>query len=947
MSESVLSRFENRRQYDSQMTVLKPAELFRRLHAGHTLVTANSRLARVLAGRYDRWRMAGGDRQWRRARILSWNAWLDGIWQQAALDGVPGADRAVPGPQQLLSLWSSVLERSELARGLLRPGTLAEQVMESRRTAVEWGLDLAHPAWRPGSAGNENHSAFGQWNRAFEAHCREHGWLPPEDRAGVLARAVAAGRCRVDGPVDLLGFDEFTPVQAALRDALRAAGAAMEEIAPAPAAGHARSWRAAHRHEELDRMARWVRDRYERDPQATIAIVAPELRESRDAIERHLQRILLPSATPLPPAGRPWNVSMGVPLDRTPPVAAAFDLLALLRPRIDIQVAGRVLRSPWFRGAVRERAPRSHLERYLRATYPRQLDLEELVFQAGAVRLRARDGRELPPEEQAPQAWNAPLLRELAAGLLRFERRNRGALRPSAWADAFEQLLGRAGWPRLPDADAQPGEHDAAWQARQAWQEALRALASLDATSGRIGRDGAIAQLRRICREHVFQARGAAARIQVLGLYEMAGLRFDHLWVTGLDGASWPGAARPDPFIPGLLQEAAGLPHSSPRRELEVARTVTARLLESADEIVFSHAAQRDGEPVPPSPLLAGLPAASGAGPGGWDGDDWPGAMARAPAAALGPLAMPGPLRAPAARGGSSILRHQALCPFRAFASNRLGAEGLQAPVDGIDPMLHGSLLHRVLEGFWRETRSRGALAALPDDGLRRRVRAQVEQVLAEERGLRFRPQFRGVEAQRLARLAGRALELELERADFEAVDFEREVLHEIGGETIRLYIDRIDRLADGGLAIIDYKTGRVDPAKWFGERPEDPQLPLYAVSAGETPFAVVFEVIRDDECLFKGVVRDAGAFPGLPPKRSAANEALVAAGADMPGTVAAWREALHRLMAGFLAGQAAVDPKNGRATCRDSWCELQPLCRIGELERLQAERADPAEAGA
>ena len=37
-----------------------------------------------------------------------------------------------------------------------------------------------------------------------------------------------------------------------------------------------------------------------------------------------------------------------------------------------------------------------------------------------------------------------------------------------------------------------------------------------------------------------------------------------------------------------------------------------------------------------------------------------------------------------------------------------------------------------------------------------------------------------------------------------------------------------------------------------------------------------------------------------------------------------------------FLAGEAAIDPKNGRKTCRNSYCELQPLCRIDELEQRQ-----------
>ena len=39
--------------------------------------------------------------------------------------------------------------------------------------------------------------------------------------------------------------------------------------------------------------------------------------------------------------------------------------------------------------------------------------------------------------------------------------------------------------------------------------------------------------------------------------------------------------------------------------------------------------------------------------------------------------------------------------------------------------------------------------------------------------------------------------------------------------------------------------------------------------------------------------------------------------------------------MADFLAGRAPVDPLKGRKTCDNSYCELQSLCRIGELELL------------
>jgi probable DNA repair protein len=529
--------------------------------------------------------------------------------------------------------------------------------------------------------------------------------------------------------------------------------------------------------------------------------------------------------------------------------------------------------------------------------------------------------------------------------LSRFERDSRGARAPSAWAEAIDGLLSQLGWPLVNEAGEEENtrEHGEIWQAFQAWQEGLRELASLDATVATLGRQAAINQLQQVCRERIFQPRTPPATIQVLGLYEASGLRFDHLWVPGLHNDNWPPAAQPNPFIPGLLQKKAQLPQSSPQRELEVARSITRRLLETAPDCVFSYPGQIDGEDVLPSPLLSSDPFRQVDEIEGWQGDSWQITINQAGPPLTAPLLSPGPPRHGTARGGSSILKHQALCPFRAYASNRLGAVGLETPADGISPKLHGSLMHRVLENFWTETRTFDALISLDDTDLDHRIRRHVDQVIFDERSLNDRPEFREVEGTRLARLASACLELEKSRGPFEVVGFEKEILQEIEGQPIRLVIDRIDRLPGGENVIIDYKTGRVDPKKWFGDRPEDPQLPLYAISADATPAAIAFAVIRDEECLYRGVVTKEGIFPGLPPRPGVHNASIIEAGQNIQVTIDTWRSTLHRLMAEFLGGDAAIDPKNGRKTCDNSYCELQPLCRITELEQLRQVRDQEA----
>ena len=918
--------------------ILDYESLFERLRAGNTVITGNSRLSRVLTGQYNQWRINRGDSQWQSPEILSWNLWLDKLWETASLNGIAGTDRAVPGSRQLISLWESILKNEPLAHDLLRPESLASQLQETRTLITKWQLSFKDPAWFGDE--NENHTAFYYWNKAFEKRCDTDNWISPEDRTSLLCKAIENKLLSHPDAIDLLGFDEFDPDQADLLSALIKNGNPVSLLTISPRQNKVVVWQSKDSKNELQQMARWVRYWYDKEPESSIAIVVHGLQARRQQVERQLEEILTPGYRNGHQPLKPWNISMGVPLARVPMIETAFDLLKLLDDRIDIQDIGRVLRSPWLRGAVAERNSRALLEKCLRDKYPRQLKLREVRYRAAEIKTHDRQHNELPEDQHEPQAWNSPELSTILNKLTRFDGENKGLQPASAWAEAFDQLLASLGWPLADEpgnetsAGVQAEEHGQNWQALQNWRDGLRELASLDATTTRLGRKTAINQLKQICREKIFQPGTTPASIQVLGLYEVSGLRFDHLWVLGLHNDNWPPSARPNPFIPGKLQRAAQIPNSSPQRELEVARTITKRLLETAPDCVFSYPGQIDGEDVLPSPLLSTATVKIEEDLPAWQEDDWRSTVTKADHPRLDPLVMPGELKHGTARGGSSILKHQALCPFRAFASNRLGADGLETPADGISPMLHGSLVHSVLEHFWIETKTQAALLLLDEESLNRRVRKHVDFVTLEERGLKQRPAFRGVEADRVHRHVKDYLALEKDRDDFQVVGFEKEILPVIEGQPVRLIIDRVDKLPSGEEIIIDYKTGKVEPKKWFGDRPEDPQLPLYAISADKPPAAIVFGIVRDDGCLFRGVVKQGGLLPGLPPKAGKATQALIDAGYQMSETIKNWRQILHHLMADFLAGEAAIDPKHDLKTCENSYCELQSLCRIDELDQ-------------
>ena len=155
--------------------------------------------------------------------------------------------------------------------------------------------------------------------------------------------------------------------------------------------------------------------------------------------------------------------------------------------------------------------------------------------------------------------------------------------------------------------------------------------------------------------------------------------------------------------------------------------------------------------------------------------------------------------------------------------------------------MQRGQLLHALMAEIWREL---GSSASLSKD-LQPVIEKAATRATAEIEG-----RFAELEKQRLIRLARDSLEVERGRAPFEVAQIEQKRTLEVGGLSFSGRIDRMDRLLEGEMrgthAIIDYKTGsRVTANDWLGPRPDDPQLPMYAVTAEEDLSALAFAKLR------------------------------------------------------------------------------------------------------
>src|SRR5258706_16458984 len=134
------------------------------------------------------------------------------------------------------------------------------------------------------------------------------------------------------------------------------------------------------------------------------------------------------------------------------------------------------------------------------------------------------------------------------------------------------------------------------------------------------------------------------------------------------------------------------------------------------------------------------------------------------------------------------------------------------------------------MQSVWSELRDATALQGALSPAIERAAAAAVKEMGVEGR-------FAELERKRLARLGHEWFEkVEKQRPPFSVVSTEEKRPIVFSGVTFDARIDRMDRLESGGHAIVDYKTGggNLTAKRWQGERPDEPQLPLYAVSAKE-----------------------------------------------------------------------------------------------------------------
>lgn len=888
------------------------------LRGGGIVVTASERSARSLALAYHRARRAEGLTAWLTPNIQDWKTFARAAWDEHIGDG-----RVVLSALQEQSLWARIVahaapEAVQLAGAGDRLATLA---MSAHHLLCDYAPRLLRDDARIGW--DQDAGAFSGWLSAFDELSRNGKFistarLPIELTA--LLQADAAER----PPLLLAGFDRILPTQQALFAAW-GGDQIVREVALGAAAERVEFHCAADASAELAACALWAKARLADQPGARLLVITQDARKRRGEIERGFLRFLDAGGSSRDPA-KLMEFSLGVPLGQVALARGAQLLLRWLSNDLAESELDWILSADQIAASPDE----SHaLTAFMRTLRRRGLQRPRWTL---AEFLRQRLRAELPAEWKARMTQARQRLQEFA----------RRSQTPLACAEFLPQLLEVAGWPGAKRRKRTSAEE----QALRRWQQTVDDCASLGFDGRRIAWGEFLGALNRAVDETLFAPESQEAPILIAGPAESAGLTADAIWFLGASEETWPAAGATHPFLPIGVQRDAGMPHASAKLDWDLADSMTRRVLASAPEVHFSYARQSEGVEARPSRLVvqvAGSPRPVSA-------DLTAPALPEPLAVAFNDTSqLPYPLRE--VSGGSNVLTAQSQCPFKAFATGRLDAKEWEAAEAGLTASERGLLLHEVLHAVWagppNGIRTHAELMAVSD--LAAFVEGHVRRALDDKMPARARecmpPRYLDLEATRLTVLVTEWLEYESARVPFTVAGTEVDAQPAIAGLTLKVRLDRIDRLKDDSLLVVDYKSGMVSPSSWDLPRPDDVQLPLYAGFAleggPETAGGLVFAQIRAGKRKeFLGRVKDARAtlMNDLGARKALVTNPLT--GEEMH----AWRKYIEERAHDFLAGRADVDPRDYPETCER--CGLQALCRIQENPpQVDDENSDGEEA--
>lgn len=324
----------------------------------------------------------------------------------------------------------------------------------------------------------------------------------------------------------------------------------------------------------------------------------------------------------------------------------------------------------------------------------------------------------------------------------------------------------------------------------------------------------------------VRQAWGSHPRLFLWGPMEARLQHADVMVLGGLNEGTWPGEAGSDPWMSRPMRQAFGLP--APERRIGLSAHDFAQAF-SAARVVLTRAVRVDGTPTVPSRWLLRLDAVMEAAGVEFGDDarrylDWHGGIDRPEFfEKVAPPAPRPPVSARPRRLSVTEIETWMRDPYAVYAKHILRLRALD-PIDAdASAADYGSLVHGAIDRFLK-AHPRGMLPADAEAQLLAIGEEDFHEAMA-------RPGIWAFWWPRFVSVAGWLVRHENARRArvgrvVSEIKGELEVMGPAGPFHLHARADRVDVLTEGGLALIDYKTGAPPSAREVAAG-YAPQLPL------------------------------------------------------------------------------------------------------------------------
>jgi len=863
---------------------------FEYLKPNSTILTPNRRLAATLLKKYHQYKIDQGEHSWKSLDILPYISWIERLWQTLTLHPIENLPFLLSNGEEEV-LWEEIL-RQHANHMLLQISETASLAKAAFDLLKQWKINLDHPKLSM----TEDSLTFLNWANAFEKNCKENFLIPGSTISQILIQQID----KLDLPKELIiiGFTEFTPEQKYFFDTCDNRGTKItfveNFVRKTPTSTEKRIC-LTDTEKEIEVMARFAKIKLKEN--VSIGCIVPRLEVLRDRVMQIFTDIFKGK-------NHLFNISVGKNLFQYPVIQTAIKLLNLISDTISLENFSYILRSPFLGDAEYEYHARAKFYYRLREENATSKILKKI----------------LDPHEKLCLGVFCPRLYKRLDTFKTYIKTIQKNHTPDEWGEIFISLLKILGWP------GERSLNSYEYLVVQRFLNLLNEFRQWNRVLPSQTYQTALHYFTRFTSNTIFQPESQDAPIQILGMVEAADIPFDYVWIMGLDDTAWPPSAKPNPFIPKVLQRKLHMPHANAECELKYSLRLLQQIKRSTHHIIVSHPLKNDTTERRPSALIEDIEEIS-----------------------LETLSLSEHIPHQSLifqhkkcesfqdekaislqenekiSGGVNIIKQQAACPFKAFAEIRLHARSNASPTLGLRPKDRGIILHKTLELLWKQIENSEKLNELQENELKNIVDDSIKKAIFDIRSENISEiRYLSLERARLQQILWEWLQFEKNRPPFKVVAHEKKHHLQIGPLQLDLRVDRIDELSDGSLFLIDYKTSKNNDIKyWFSDRLDEPQLPLYCLTNPLDITSIAFAEIHACDTHLIGISKSSLNIPRM----KLLEEIKHTNHQNWEAQIAAWQNNLEKISYDFYQGVAAVDPKHPVLTCQ--YCHLKPLCRI------------------